>query len=81
MEVHFFYIGLFLFLLSICIAFLVRKYLVLYTTSLISCIDNMLAGKKEVMFDEENEFLTSKIQVKLRQLYDVLKKQREQSRQ
>lgn len=80
MEVHFFYIGLFLFLLSICIAFLVRKYLVLYTTSLISCIDNMLAGKKEVMFDEENEFLTSKIQVKLRQLYDVLKKQREQSR-
>ncbi len=79
MEIYFFYIGLVLFLLSICMAFLLRKYLVHYTISLTSCIDAMLAAKENIEFDEENELLTSKIQVKFRQLYDVLNQQKEAS--
>ena len=79
MEIYFFYIGLVLFLLSICMAFLLRKYLVRYTISLTSCIDAMLAAKENIEFDEENELLTSKIQVKFRQLYDVLNQQNEAS--
>ncbi len=79
MEIYFFYIGLALFLLSICMAFLLRKYLVRYTISLTSCIDAMLAAKENIEFDEENELLTSKIQVKFRQLYDVLNQQKEAS--
>ena len=79
MEIYFFYIGLVLFLLSICMAFLLRKYLVRYTISLTSCIDAMLAAKENIEFDEENELLTSKIQVKFRQLYDVLNQQKEAS--
>ncbi|MCI8326412.1 MAG: HAMP domain-containing histidine kinase [Lachnospiraceae bacterium] len=79
MEICFFYLGLVLFLLSICIAFLLRRYLVRYTVSLVSCIDDMLTGKKDIVFEEEKELLTSKIQVRFRQLYDVLKQQREQS--
>lgn len=68
-----------MFLLSICMAFLLRKYLVRYTISLTSCIDAMLAAKENIEFDEENELLTSKIQVKFRQLYDVLNQQKEAS--
>ena len=79
MEIYFFYIGLVLFLLSICMAFLLRKYLVRYTISLTYCIDAMLAAKENIEFDEENELLTSKIQVKFRQLYDVLNQQKEAS--
>lgn len=79
MEIYIFYIGLVLFLLSICMAFLLRKYLVRYTISLTSCIDAMLAAKENIEFDEENELLTSKIQVKFRQLYDVLNQQKEAS--
>ena len=79
MEIYFFYIGLVLFLLSICMAFLLRKYLVRYTISLTSCIDAMLAAKENIEFDEENELLTSKIQDKFRQLYDVLNQQKEAS--
>ena len=79
MEIYFFYIGLVLFLLSICMAFLLRKYLVRYTISLTACIDAMLAAKENIEFDEENELLTSKIQVKFRQLYDVLNQQKEAS--
>jgi Signal transduction histidine kinase len=60
-------------------AFLLRKYLVRYTISLTSCIDAMLAAKENIEFDEENELLTSKIQVKFRQLYDVLNQQKEAS--
>ncbi len=39
----------------------------------------MLAAKENIEFDEENELLTSKIQVKFRQLYDVLNQQKEAS--
>ena len=56
MEIYFFYIGLVLFLLSICMAFLLRKYLVRYTISLTSCIDAMLAAKENIEFDEEMEY-------------------------
>lgn len=79
MEIYFFYLGFVLFLLSICMAFLLRKYFVRYTTSLISCIDDILTEKEEIVFDVEKELLTSKIQVKFRQLYDVLTKQKEKS--
>ena len=79
MDKAFFGAGLLLFLLNAGIALLLRNYLVRYTASLISCIEDMVSGKKEIVFDEENELLMSKVQVKLRQLYEVLNKQKEQS--
>ena len=59
MDKAFFGAGLLLFLLNAGIALLLRNYLVRYTASLISCIEDMVSGKKEIVFDEENELLMS----------------------
>ncbi len=57
-----------------------RWYLVRYTTSLTRSLDEMIEGKREIIFDEENEWLMSKVQVRLRQLYEILQSRTEQSR-
>ena len=52
MDKAFFGAGLLLFLLNAGIALLLRNYLVRYTASLISCIEDMVSGTKEIVFDE-----------------------------
>lgn len=74
-----FYIGCVMILLSLIAPVCLRRYLVRYTTDLISSLEEMIAGTKELVFDEENEFLMSKVQVKLRQLYEITERKHEKS--
>lgn len=77
MERYVFGAGCFLILLSIGMAVWLRHCLVRYTFSLSSCLDQMIKGEREIIFDEEYELLMSKVQVKLRQLYEILRVQAE----
>ena len=57
--------GILLLLLSFGILFYVRRSLVVYSRELMDCLDKMLKDE-DVVFAEEKESLTGKIQVKMR---------------
>ena len=71
--------GILLLLLSLGILFYVRRSLVVYSRELMDCLDKMLKDE-DVVFAEEKESLTGKIQVKMRQLYEASRCQREEQR-
>lgn len=75
----FFCIGCGMILCAIAGAFLLRWYLVVYTKRLIHCLDEMIAGKNDLMIGEEEELLMAKVEVRLRQLYEILRQEKEQS--
>lgn len=72
-------ISLLLFLGSAGVAVYVRKSLVRYTVQLSDCLDAILAGKKNIDFQEDQETLIGKLQMKMRQLYEVMEKKSEES--
>ena len=71
--------GILLLLFSLGILFYVRRSLVVYSRELMGCLDKMLKDE-DVVFAEEKESLTGKIQVKMRQLYEASRCQREEQR-
>lgn len=79
MEKYIFYAGIGMITVALAMLVAMRRYLVKYTTSLISCLDEMIAGKRDIDFDEEHELLMSKVQVKMRQLYEILQSRTDQS--
>lgn len=64
--------SLLLFLMSIGVAFYVRKNLALYTDTLMDCLDAVLEGKKGVDSFVCQETLIGKVQMKLCRLQEVL---------
>ena len=50
----------------------VRKRLLQYSRQMGECLDAMIAGGKEIVFQEEEDTLTGKLQSKLRRLYEIL---------
>lgn len=72
-------ISLLFFLASIGIAIYVRKSLVQYTALLMDSFDAILAGKKKLDFNEDQETLPGKLQMKMRQLYEVMEKKSEEN--
>lgn len=79
MEMYIFYAGCIMILLSVIFAFVLRWYLVRYTNNLTECLDQMIAGRREIAFAEEQELLMGKVQVKLRQLYEILQSRTDKS--
>lgn len=71
--------GILLLLLSLGILFYVRRSLVVYSRELMGCLDKMLKDE-DVVFAEEKDSLTGKIQVKMRQLYEASRCKREEQR-
>lgn len=59
-------------LLGIMLIMLIRKRLVLFSSSLNNCIDDMINGKTEVIFDLESETLRAKLNYKLKRLYEIM---------
>lgn len=49
-----------------------RRALVSYTESLSECLDDMIAGKEDIIFGQEKETLTGRLQSKLQKLYEIL---------
>lgn len=68
-----------LFLASIAVAVHVRRCLILYTDQLSDCLDAMLAGKNDIDFQENQETLTGKLQMKMHQLYEVMEKRSQEN--
>lgn len=75
MEYYVLGTGIVFIFLAFSAALWLRHCLVKYTNSLTSSLDEMIAGKQEIIFDEESELLMGKIQVKLRQLYEMMRRQ------
>jgi len=60
------------FMLGLLFLSLIRKRLVTFVETLGGCIDDMVNGKKDVAFDFESETLTSKLNYKLKRLYEIM---------
>ena len=69
--------SLIILLLSVLVMLLTRKNLVEYTAKLTRSLDAMISGTGEIAFEEEKETLVGRIQVKMRQLYEIMKSQNE----
>ena len=59
-------------LASAVIMALVRKRLLQYSRQMGECLDAMIAGRKEIVFQEEEDTLTGKLQSKLHRLCEIL---------
>lgn len=72
-------LSLLLFLASIGAAVYVRGNLIRFTGQLSDCLDAMLAGKKEIDFQEDEETLTGKVCMKMHQLYEAIEMKSEEN--
>lgn len=72
-------ISLLLCLASAGLVVYTRKSLVMYTDQLMECLEAVLAGKKDIDFQENQETLTGKLQMKLHQIYENMEKTTEES--
>lgn len=70
-----------LFLGAVLSAVITRKELVRYTSELSNCLDEMIAGNEDIVFQEEQETLIGKLQTKLRKLYEILQERASQSQE
>lgn len=61
-----------LFLGAVILAVMTRRALVRYTSELSNCLDDMIAGKKDIIFQEEQDTLQGKLETKMRSLYEIL---------
>lgn len=71
--------GIAVFAVSIVILLRVRKEAISYTDEISACLDRMFAGD-EILFAEEKDTLPGKIQLKIRQLYEIMQKREQDSR-
>lgn len=79
MERILFVISMLFLFVSIYTLLYVRRSLVQYTIQISDCIDAILAGKKDIDFQENRETLVGKLQMKLRQIYEIMEKKSEES--
>lgn len=71
--------GILLLLFDLIGALWIRKQLITYTSQVSDALDQMIEGSREIQFDEQQETLAARVQVKLRQLYEILDEKAEQS--
>lgn len=79
MEIIFLGMSMLFFMGSVYILFYVRRGLIQYINQISDCIDAILAGKKDIDFQENQETLMGKLQVKIRRLYEIMEKKSEES--
>lgn len=68
------------FLPGLLLLFLVRRRLAVFAEELGGCIDGMVNGERDVEFDLESDTLTSKLNDKLKRLYEILLRNNERIR-
>ncbi len=64
-------------LISLLTMLLTRRNLVEYSRKLSGTLDAMIAGNRDIAFEEEKETLIGKLQVKMRRLYEIMESQNE----
>lgn len=70
--------SLLLVLIGITVILLLRNKLIAFSVSLNACIDDIVNGKEDVQFDLESETLTGKFNYRLKRLYEIMRRSREQ---
>lgn len=70
-------VSLIVLVISVLVMFLTRRKLVEYSRKMAETLDRMISGDWEIAFEEEKETLIGKIQVKMRQLYEIMGSQTE----
>ncbi len=70
--------SLLLVLIGITLILLLRNKLLAFSASLNACIDDIVNGKEDVQFDLESETLTGKFNYRLKRLYEIMRRNREQ---
>lgn len=80
MEKCLFYMGCVMIVCAVAAAIALRMYLVAYTGRLVATLDAMIAGRESIEAGEDEELLMAKVEVKLRQLYEISGEQKEKSR-
>lgn len=70
--------ALIILLLAVLAMLLTRKNLTEYSRKLSYTLDRMISGDKEIAFEEEKETLIGRIQVKMRQVYEIMQAQADQ---
>lgn len=79
MEYIILLISILLFAASLLLLFYCRRTFIRFTSELTESLDKMIGGKEEIIFKEEHETLSGKIQGKLRRLYEILREQAAQN--
>ena len=64
--------ALLIFLIGLLFLHLIRDKLVAFAETLGGCIDGMVNGSKNIAFDFESDTLTSKLNYRLKRLYEIL---------
>ena len=67
-------------LLSVLFVVSARKRLVEYTRQMGECLDAMLAGSPDLVFQEEKDTLMGKLQSKLHRLYEILNRKSQENK-
>ncbi|HHV08722.1 MAG TPA: HAMP domain-containing histidine kinase [Clostridiales bacterium] len=70
--------SLLLVLIGITLILLLRSKLLAFSASMNACIDDIVNGKVGVQFDLESETLTGKFNYRLKRLYEIIRRSREQ---
>lgn len=68
-----------LFIASVVMMAYARYCFVTYSRKLSDCLDGMIAGRKDIEFEEEEDGLIGRVQVRMRQLYEIMQKRTEVS--
>jgi signal transduction histidine kinase len=66
------FFSLLIFLLGITLISLIKGKLTAFSNSLNACIDDIVTGKEDVVFDLESETLIGKFNYKLQHLYEIM---------
>lgn len=56
-----------------------RRALVSYTRCLSACLDDMIAGKEDIVFEQEKDTLIDRLKSKLQKLYEILEERASRS--
>lgn len=67
-------------IMGVLLVILLRRKILIFTRAINSCIEDMINGKDEIIFDMESETLTGKFNYKLKRLYDILGSSRLQAK-
>ena len=68
-----------LFIASVVMMAYARYCFVTYSRKLSDCLDGMIAGRKDIEFEEEEDSLIGRVQVRMRQLYEIMQRRTEVS--
>ena len=79
MEIILLAFSFFFFLFGLFLVFYARRGVLSYTSQIMECLEAMIAGKRNIVFQESQETLMGKIQMRMRRLYEIIEMKSEEN--